>query len=117
MVRASLLPPAARRRLKRRLRLPAGVSPSHKEAEREARQPQNRLVYWTDGSRLDTAATGAGVAWKSNTIWKEKAISLGKTKEVFDAELYAIQETLKLAYREHSIRRTLVRKVIIFSGS
>jgi hypothetical protein len=88
-----------------------------KEAEIEARQPQNGLVYWTDGSRLDTAATGAGIAWKSNRDWREKAISLGKTKEVFDAELYGIQEALKLAYREHSIRRTLIRKVIIFSDS
>jgi hypothetical protein len=33
-----------------------------KEAETEARQPQNGLVYWTDGSRLDTAAIGAGIA-------------------------------------------------------
>ena len=68
-----------------------------KEAEIEARNPQTGLVFWTDGSRLDTAATGAGIAWKSNSNgnWKEKAISLGKTKEVFDAELYGIREALK----------------------
>ena len=31
--------------------------------------------------------------------------------------MYAIQEALKLAYREHSIRGTLVKKVIVFSDS
>jgi hypothetical protein len=50
-----------------------------------------------------------------NTVWKEKALPLGKTKEVFDAELYGIQEALKLAYREHSIR--ILSKVTIFSDS
>lgn len=71
-----------------------------KEAEDNAYKERKGLVLWTDGSRLESGAIGAGIAYKKANIWKEKAISLGRTKEVFDAELYAIKEALIIALKE-----------------
>jgi ribonuclease HI len=42
---------------------------------------------------------GAGIAWKLGGNWKEKAIPLGKNKEVFDAELYGIQQAISIALK------------------
>jgi hypothetical protein len=66
-------------------------------AEEEAYKPREGLVLWSDGSRLESKAVGAGITWKLDQNWKEKAIPLEKNKEVFDAELYGIQQAINIA--------------------
>jgi hypothetical protein len=74
-------------------------------AEEEAYKPREGLVLWSDGSRLESKAVGAGIAWKLGRNWKEKAIPLGKNKEVFDAELYGIQQAMNIALKGGNPRR------------
>jgi hypothetical protein len=65
---------------------------SREKAERTAlspKEPQIRCI-WTDGSRDDLGNVGAAVAWKEGTEWKGLKYRLGRNKEVFDAELFAL---------------------------
>lgn len=57
------------------------------------------LELWCDGSKLDTGGIGAAVVWKdcSRKEWQIVKISLGKNKEIFDAELWEISEAIKVA--------------------
>lgn len=58
------------------------------------------LKLWCDGSKLDTGGTGAAVVWKTNCNseeWQEIKISLGQNKDIFDAEMWGISETSKVA--------------------
>jgi hypothetical protein len=56
---------------------------------------------FTDGSRLESGNVGCSVAWCiSPAEWKTHKIHLRNKKEIFDAELFAIAEVLKLANRQ-----------------
>ena len=41
---------------------------SKEKAEIEAKRAYNGLVLWSDGSKIDSEAIGAGIAWKSSNI-------------------------------------------------
>lgn len=56
------------------------------------------ISFCTDRSRMDSGRTGASVAW-CDLNWKARTTYLGINKEMFDAELYAIGEALKIALR------------------
>jgi ribonuclease HI len=92
-------------------------------AEEEARRPQEGLALWSDGSRLESKAVGAGITWKIGRNWKEMAIPLGRNKEVFDAELYGIQQAIRVALKGGNSQKGPVvldpgySKVIVFSDS
>jgi hypothetical protein len=75
------------------------------QGRKKAYKPREGLVLWSDGSRLESKAVGAGIAWKLGRNWKEKAIPLGRNKEVFDAELYGIQEAINIALKGGNPRR------------
>ncbi|KAI0999672.1 hypothetical protein K3495_g8523 [Podosphaera aphanis] len=79
------------------------VPNSREAAEDKARQhhdQEGELSFWTDGSKLDSQKTGAGVAWKNvSGNWECRKFYLGKNKEVFDAELYAVDQALEIALR------------------
>jgi ribonuclease HI len=53
----------------------------------------------------ESKAVGAGIAWKLGRNWKEKAIPLGRNKEVFNAELYGIQQAISIALKWGNPRR------------
>ena len=53
-------------------------------------------VMWTDGPRLESGAVGAAVAYRDGERWVKRGTYLGKNKEVFDAEVYAILRAAKL---------------------
>ena len=55
---------------------------------------QERTV-WSDGSRLESGEVGAAVAWWKEGGWGGQGICLGKNKEVFDAEVFAILQAVK----------------------
>ena len=55
---------------------------------------QQRTI-WTDGSRLEGGEVGAAIAFRENCTWTRKGTYLGKNKEVFDTEVYAICQALE----------------------
>ena len=86
-----------------------------KEAMEEARKDKPGLVLWADGSKLDRGQTAAAVCWEDKSAAKwERSIFLGRNKEIFDAELWAISEALEIAKKLASPR---TRLVTIFSDS
>jgi len=58
-----------------------------------------RGTIWTDGSRLDSGKVGAACAWQTREGWTGKCYHLGDNKEVFDAEVFAIYQALKILER------------------
>lgn len=63
-----------------------------KEAIREAAKTRTGITLWADGSKLDTGDVGVAVVWFDERLnkWHEKRRYLGKNKDSFDAELWAI---------------------------
>ena len=58
---------------------------------------QADLTLWCDGSKLDQGGTGAAVIWKLDNEWLTQKVTLGKNKEIFDAEMWRISEAVKIA--------------------
>ena len=50
---------------------------------------------WADGSRLESGRVGAAWAWWQEGEWRGDGSSIG-TNEVFDAEVYALLEAIRL---------------------
>lgn len=97
------------------LAFPGNIIISAKEtAKLEAEKAYKGLILWSDGSKLDSGAVGAGIAWKTS-IWHEKSLALGYFKEIFDAELFRILEAFKTAVKEK--RKNSYRSLTIFSDS
>ena len=63
---------------------------------REWSEEDQRNTVWTDGSRLENEAVGAAVAFKEKGDWKREGTYLGRNKEVFDAEVFAIGRALEV---------------------
>ena len=72
-----------------------------REAIQEAKRNRVGIVLWTDGSRLDVGKVGAAVVWFDGKLnkWQEKRRFLGKNKDSFDAELWAILDALVLGIK------------------
>ena len=64
---------------------------------------------------MDSGASGAAIMWESSQKWLKKSISLGHSKEIFNAELFAILETFKIAEKEK--KRKSFTTLTIFSDS
>ncbi len=61
------------------------------------------VTLWCDGSKLDQGGAGAAVLWKKNdNEWSAQKITLGKNKEILDAEVWGISEAVKIAERKCS---------------
>ena len=59
--------------------------------------PPDRAI-WSDGSRLESGRTGAGIAWQEPSgEWKTRSYPMGKGREVFDAELLGVVQALRAA--------------------
>ena len=80
----------------------------------EAKIAYTGLTIWSDGSKLDSEATGAGIAWKTFK-WNRKCLALGRSKEIFDAELFGLLEAFKIAIKEK--RKKDFKSLTIFSDS
>ncbi len=48
---------------------------------------QADLTLWCNRSKLDQGETGAAIIWKLNNEWLTQKVTLGKNKEIFDAEM------------------------------
>jgi ribonuclease HI len=73
---------------------------------------------WTDGSRDDLGNVGAAVAWKEVDEWTGLKYRLGRNKEVFDAELFAILQATVLIRDGGAIMiGEGIQKISIFNDS
>ena len=88
------------------------MSVNHPTQAKETAQNWRRTgTVWTDGSRLDSGAVGAACAWQTEEGWTGRRFHLGTNKEVFDAEVYAIYQALRV-FEE---RGQTGRKYTVFS--
>ena len=71
-----------------------------------ARAWRPRDTIWTDGSRFDSGEVGAACAWRRGESWTRRRFHLGSNKEVFDAEVFAIYQALRICNEgQHSGHR------------
>ena len=68
---------------------------------------------FTDGSRLDSGATGYAVAWQNGQSWAGIKTNMGKNQEAYDAECAALARALETA----AGRQTVPERVIIFTDA
>ena len=81
----------------------------------EAKLERDGLVFWTDGSRKEDEWVGCAVVWKEKGRWKKKRTHLGRQKEAFDAEMYAMSEAMKIA--DEMAEEKKVTRVTVFTDS
>lgn len=80
----------------------------------------DKLIIYSDGSQSSQGSNGSGL-FTTNTLFSSQdaqAWNIGKECEVFDAELYAIQQALQLALdRVRSQQQPTPQEIWIFSDS
>ena len=77
------------------------------------------LTLWCDGSKLEQRGTGAAVVWKRNrqgSEWQTEKTTLGKNKEILDAEIWGISEAVKVA-EQRCMRTQQPLQISIFCNS
>ena len=57
---------------------------------------EHNTTVWTDGSRMENGAVGAAAVYKERDAWRGAGTYLGRNKEVFDAEVFAIHQALHI---------------------
>ena len=70
-------------------------------------------TVWTDGSRLENGKVGAAAVWWEEGRWRDAGTFLGTNKEVFDAEVFAILQAIRLL----DARGECGRSYTVFSDS
>ena len=85
----------------------------HTDPYKEWPEANQRDTVWTDGSRLEDKRVGGAVAFKEGNGWSQRGVYLGRNKEVFDAEVFAI----RLALQVLDERAERDRSYTIFSDS
>jgi ribonuclease HI len=83
------------------------------EAKAEAEKERPGLTLYTDGSRMQSGATGYSVVWKKAMQWVGIKSHMGYSQEAFDAECAAIARALEVAAR----RQIPPAKVTIFTDA
>lgn len=71
----------------------------------EQRDGQDKVSFGTDGSRLESGMAGAGVASRYLQTWKTQKVRMRSNKKVFNAEHYAVAESLEVASRGEQTTR------------
>lgn len=75
---------------------------------RQYKQVRSELSFWSDGSKLVNGKVGAAVVWETTPgQWRTRKVGLGNNKEVFDAELYALDLALSIALQGGNVRARL----------
>lgn len=95
---------------------------SHEKLVKELKNQDNILIY-SDGSKSENNKVGAGVymeEYQSHTSRKQYERyywNLGLNLEVFDAELFAIEKSFKLAVQKYKKNKEKIKNIWIFSDS
>jgi len=85
------------------------------QALAEVKLERDGLVFWTDGSKKEDEWVGCAVVWKEGGRWKKKRGHLGRQKEAFNAEMYAMSEAMKIA--DEMAEEKEVTRVTVFTDS
>ncbi len=70
------------------------IEEKHRVIE-EVKKDWADLTLWCNGSKLNQERVGAIVVSKLENSWLMQKITLGKYKEIFDAEMYGVSEAVK----------------------
>jgi len=81
----------------------------------EAKKEREGLVLWTDGARKEDEWVGCAVVWKKEGRWNKRRVHLGRQKEAFDVEMYAMSEAVTIA--DEICGKEGARRVTIFTDS
>jgi len=85
------------------------------QALKAAKLEREGLVHWTDGSRKEDEWVGCAVVWQEEGRWNKRRTHLGRQKEAFDAEMYAMSEAMKIA--DEMAGKKEVTRVTVFTDS
>jgi ribonuclease HI len=85
------------------------------QALEEAKRRRDGLVLWTDGSRREDEWVRCAVGWEKEKRWEKRRVHLGRQKEAFNAEVYAVSEAVKIA--DEICKKEGARRVMIFMDS
>jgi len=102
--------PTDRRSLKGRM-----IIQDEEQALKEAKWEREGLVLWTDGSKKEDEWVGCAVVWKEGDVWKKRRVHLGRQKEAFDVEMYAMSEAMKIA--DEKAEKEKFTRVTVFMDS
>jgi len=86
-----------------------------KQAMEEAKMEREGLVFWTDGARKQDEWVGCAVVWEEEGRWKKRKVHLGRQKEAFDSEMYAMSEAMKVA--DEMAEETEITRNTVFTDS
>ena len=86
------------------------------KAIEKAKKDEANLSLWCDGSNLNQGGTGAVVVWKLDNKWLMQKVTLGKNKEIFDAEMWGISEAVKIV-EQSCLRAPQLSVISIFCDS
>jgi len=89
------------------------IQEDEETAKAEAERSRLGLTMFTDGSRLDSGATGYAVAWQKGQSWVGIKNHMGYNQEAYDAECAALARALEEAAK----RRTAPERVTIFTDA
>jgi ribonuclease HI len=87
--------------------------PSNQNPNGTSLDPNDSIIIYTDGSKMDTGTGAAFAATKDGQIIAEKKILLSSYSSVFQAEMTAIQQALHWTLQQ----RELPKEVVIMSDS
>jgi ribonuclease HI len=79
------------------------IQEDEKAAKAEAERTRPGLTMFTDGSRLDSGASGYAVAWQNGQSWVGTKTHMGKNQEAYDTECAALARALKTAGRRQTV--------------
>lgn len=65
---------------------------------------RGEVLFWMERSSIDSGRTETGVAWRHQQAWKTQKVHMSTNKEVFDRELYAFAQALKVFLKEGQAR-------------
>jgi len=85
------------------------------QALKEAKLERDGLVLWTDGSGKEDEWVGCAVVWEEGGRWNKRRTHLGQQKEVFDVEMYAMSEAMKIA--DEKAEKEKFTRVTVFTDS
>jgi ribonuclease HI len=89
------------------------IQEDEKRAKAETERTRPGLTMFTDGSQLDSGATGYAVVWQNGQSWTGIKIHMGKNQEAYDAECAALARALEVAAR----RQIVPERVTIFTDA
>jgi len=102
--------PTEKRRLKGKV-----IIQEAEQALEEAKLERDGLVLWTDGLRKEDEWVGCAVVWEEGGRWNKRRTHLGRQKEAFDAEMYAMSEAMKIA--DEKAEKEKFTRVTVFMDS